>query len=292
MLLRDLIKEGVNAISMLYPEREAREMVFIFLQHELGIKRHTHIMEPDYEVEAPDAGRIMEAFRCIASGMPLQYLMGKAYFYGREFRVTPDVLIPRPETEYLCRTVLDINKSSENLSVLDLCTGSGCIAWTLALEKPGSLVTAIDISYAALKVAGSQDFDADITATGAFKPTFFQADILHSPESFDAEKSSFDILVSNPPYVKLSEKSLMRSNVLDHEPELALFVSDDDPLIFYRAVSEWALYFLKEGGLCMVEINEALGPETAEVFVTSGFADVEIICDLNSKERFVLARKR
>lgn len=263
-------------------------MVYAFLEHHIGTKRHTHIIEPSYEVSDEAAEAAMEAFSRMSSGEPLQYVTGLADFYGRQFRVTPDVLIPRPETELLCNTV--INKGV--VSVLDLCTGSGCIAWTLALELAGAKVTAVDISDGALAVASSQDFAEEMARTGALAPTFIKADVLAGPSAFNNPEQRFDILVSNPPYVMNKEKPLMRRNVLEHEPGLALFVPDEDPLLFYRAISDWALHFLKSGGFCMVEINEALGEETADVFRNAGFKDVQIVQDLNSRDRFVTAVKQ
>lgn len=297
MQLKSLIAQGTETISTSYPEREAREMVFLFLESLIGIRRHTHIVEPSYEVADSTAAEALAAFERMASGEPLQYVMGKAHFYGRDFRVTPDVLIPRPETEYLCRIILDVQMHlSRNgqypLNILDLCTGSGCIAWTLALELPGARVTAADVSEGALKVAASQEFSAEMSRTGACEPEFVHADILNLPPGqFEGREGTFDIIVSNPPYVRLSERSLMRSNVLDHEPELALFVSDDDPLVFYRAVARWASLLLRQGGLCAVEINEALGKETATVFSEAGFEEVKVVQDLDSRDRFVISRK-
>lgn len=286
MLLSAVIGIGNDLLTGLYPEREAREMVFAYMEAAIGTKRHTHIVEPGYQISDEAAGNAVEAFRRMASGEPLQYVTGKAWFYGREFNVTPDVLIPRPETEILCRTVLD---SADGLRVLDMCTGSGCIAWTLALEMPGAEVVGVDISEGALTVASGQDFSEEIFHTGAKAPIFMKADVLSSPPerkegAFDRQ---FDIIVSNPPYVMDSEKALMRSNVLEHEPHLALFVPDDDPLVFYRAVAVWAGKLLKPGGLGVVEINEALGADTADVFSQAGFADVCIVKDLNEKDRFV-----
>ena len=286
MLLSAVIGIGNDLLTGLYPEREAREMVFAYMEAAIGTKRHTHIVEPGYQISDEAAGNAVEAFRRMASGEPLQYVTGKAWFYGREFNVTPDVLIPRPETEILCRTVLD---SADGLRVLDMCTGSGCIAWTLALEMPGAEVVGVDISEGALTVASGQDFSEEISRTGAKAPIFMKADVLSSPPerkegAFDRQ---FDIIVSNPPYVMDSEKALMRSNVLEHEPHLALFVPDDDPLVFYRAVAVWAGKLLKPGGLGVVEINEALGADTADVFSQAGFADVCIVKDLNEKDRFV-----
>ena len=336
MLLTQVIGTGVEMISGVYPEREAREMVYAFLERHIGTKRHTHIVEPGYEVAEADASAALVAFERMVSGEPLQYVTGFADFYGRPFRVTPDVLIPRPETELLCREVLEIVATVKcsngplplrgplpNLlpqasrcksplgycqvaregakmpfphswqlapTVLDLCAGSGCIAWTLALEMPGAEVTAVDISDGALAVASSQDFTDEMARTGAHAPTFIKADVLAGPcpESFLPQ---YDIIVSNPPYVMDKEKALMRTNVLDHEPHLALFVSDDDPLVFYRAVAQWALALLKPNGYGIVEINEALGPETAQVYIDAGFRDVEIIRDLSDRNRFVSFRR-
>lgn len=352
MLLTSLISEGVNALSAVYPEREAREIVYAFLEESLGTKRHTHIVEPGYEISDETASQAMEAFRRMASGEPLQYVTGFADFYGRRFRVNPDVLIPRPETELLCRHVIDkqligldsqecgngifapsraISKQScgllqrtacgsrsgprsgrgplehlaANPKILDLCTGSGCIAWTLALEMPGAEVTAVDISDGALAVASTQDFSEEMARIGACTPIFLKADVLSSPSPLyhpalplchpEPSEGSFndryDIIVSNPPYVMDKEKTLMRPNVLEHEPHLALFVSDEDPLIFYRAVARWASALLKTAGFGIVEINEALGAQTAAVFRDTGFSHAEVLQDLTGRDRFVLFRQ-
>ena len=282
MLLRDLISKGTETISQAFPEREAREMVLMFLQHSIGTSRHTHILEPLYEVSEEASAEALGAFGRMASGEPIQYIIGKAYFYDREFDVTPDVLIPRPETELLVREAVNWARRSgrKSLRILDLCTGSGCIAWSMALELPGTEVTAVDISDGALAVAAGQKFECDNA------PQFIKADVLAGPVE---GLGSFDMILSNPPYVMDSEKALMRKNVLDHEPWLALFVSDDDPLIFYRAVAEWAKLLLKSEGLCLVEINEALGRQTAKVFEDTGFRDVEVLQDLNSRDRFIRA---
>ena len=316
MNLNEIIKEGTQTLSALYPEREAREMVYAALENILGTTRHTHILEPDHKVSDDDLVRVRDAFSRMASGEPLQYVLEEAWFYGRKFNVSPDVLIPRPETEILCRTVIDgpygmdiqdvpppargcpsLRGRGSCISIpyghtpriLDLCTGSGCIAWTLALEIPGSDVLAVDISDGALNVADSQDFSEEISATGARKPQFIKADVLAQPLT---SLGQFDVIVSNPPYVMESEKALMRKNVLDHEPHLALFVSDDDPLLFYRAVAKWALQMLKPGGYGIVEINEALAPETEEIFRGMGFTNVRTIKDLHDRDRFVIFKSR
>lgn len=292
MLLKDIIYKGMETVSVLYPEGEAREMVFAYMEDAFGIRKLTHILEPASSLTEQQVQKALADFGRMASGEPLQYITGKAHFYGRQFRVTPDVLIPRQETESLCCSVID---NVERLSpaackILDLCTGSGCIAWTLALEIPGSEVTALDISDRALAVASSQDFAEELSLSGARRPEFMKADILQEPDIFPHDGSAapnYDIIVSNPPYVTDSEKAQMRTNVLDHEPHLALFVPDDDPMKFYRAVAAWSVKYLKEEGVGIVEINEAYGLETSEVFRKAGFGCTEIIRDLHEKDRFV-----
>ena len=284
MLLTLLIDQGTKMLSDLYPDREAREIVFECLEHFVGTKRHTHIVEPQYEVSEEDVKPVSIAFERLASGEPLQYVTGKAYFYGRTFHVTSDTLIPRPETELLCRMAVGEARIPES-HILDLCTGSGCIAWTLALELPKSEVTAVDISEGALSVASAQDFSEEMSRTGASAPTFIKADVLSSDILPSPRK--YDLILSNPPYVMDKEKALMRSNVLDHEPHLALFVPDSDPLIFYRAVADRAYELLAPDGVGIVEINEALGEQTAEVFRLRGFDRATVVKDLYDKDRFV-----
>ena len=292
MLLKDLIRKGIETVSMCYSEREAKEIVSAYMEDVFCIKRYQSSLTPDMEMSEGQACQAGRDFARIAAGEPLQYVTGKAFFYSREFRVTPDVLIPRQETEMLCHTVLSTSRRNQN--ILDLCTGSGCIAWTLALEMPGSKVTAVDISDGALSVASSQHFIEEMDRTHAFKPCFIKADVLKGPavcanffSDYATLSPKFDIIVSNPPYVMDSEKPLMRTNVLDHEPHLALFVPDDDALKFYVAAAQWAVELLAEDGIGVVEINEALGEQTAQVFMEYGFSSVDIIQDLHGKDRFV-----
>ena len=288
MLLRELIRNAEDTLRQVYPEREARQMVFSLLEHHLGTKPHTHIIEPQYQVVEDDFAVVMKSLGRLAAEEPLQYVINQAWFYGRAFRVTPDVLIPRPETELLCREALDEVRRrgfGDNVSVLDLCTGSGCIAWTMALELPGSRVFAADISEAALEVASSQGLSEAV-------PEFFKADVLREDlgrqiaDAGAGAPEKFDIILSNPPYVRESEKALMRHNVLDWEPSLALFVPDSDPLKFYRALSRHASALLSENGFGIVEINEAFGEETAELFTCAGFR-CNIIHDLSGRPRHI-----
>lgn len=291
MFLRALINEARQTVSGLYPEGEASEMVFALFEHLLGTRRHTHIVEPSYDVPAESVKLVEAALERLAAGEPLQYVIGSACFYGRDFKVSPSVLIPRPETEILCRTAIESFSGHKDVRVLDLCTGSGCIAWTMALECPGAEVVAVDISDDALHVASSQDFVEEIKRTGAVAPTFLKADVLADVPSGDIFERRFDMILSNPPYVMNKEKSLMRANVLEHEPHLALFVSDDDPLVFYRAVARWASALLSPDGTGLVEINEALGPETAQVYLDAGFRSTEVLQDFSGRDRFVSFRR-
>lgn len=285
MKLKELINKGVQTISVLYPDSEAREMVMLYLEDCHGIKRLAHILDPALDISGDVVSDSIAAFERMASGEPIQYITGRAHFYGRDFNVTPSVLIPRPETEILCREVISMHGATR---ILDLCTGSGCIAWTLALEIPGAEVIAVDISDGALEVASSQDFSEEMARTGAIAPRFIKADVLADPLE---DIGQFDIIVSNPPYVMDSEKALMRSNVLDHEPHLALFVPDHDPLVFYRAVARWTDALLAPGGFGIVEINEALGQETAQIY-TDNYDSVEVVSDLSDRHRFVKFNKK
>lgn len=286
MLLRDFIAEARASLAEVYPEEEARTMVSFLCEDILGVKSHAHIIEPSIEVPDDRLPLLHEAMSRLIGGEPLQYVLGYSYFCGHRFKVSPSVLIPRPETEQLCDIVTRMALSAGKIgSVLDLCTGSGCIAWTLAGAFPGAEVTGADISPEALAIAAGQDINLP---NGCRPPKFVRYDVLSGTDGIDGE---FDIIVSNPPYVRESEKSMMRKNVLEHEPGLALFVSDDDPLVFYRAISDVAVKRLRAGGIGAVEINEAFGGPVADIFSSSGFGEVGIIEDFRAKIRFVTFKK-
>ena len=272
MLLADFVREASRQLEALYPEQEARDIVLLLCEKTFGTKRYTHILNPDFEI---DGALAADALRRLSSWEPVQYVTGKADFCGREFKVAPGVLIPRPETEMLVEMAKKLLKGSRSPSILDLCTGSGCIAWSLQLDLPEAKVCGIDVSDEALEIARNQ-FECG-------SPAFLKADILKQP-AIDGE---FDLIVSNPPYVLCEEKVNMRQNVLNYEPEMALFVPNDDPLVFYRAIALWSKNLLRKGGAGLVEINERLGDETAALFAGSGFEQVETIKDYFGKNRFV-----
>ena len=290
MLLGDFLKEGISRLVSLYPAPEARDIVLSLCESRLGIERYTYATDPGYSLTTESLETLSRDLDRLSSGEPLQYILGYAWFRGRRFKVTPDVLIPRPETEILCEEAIRFLSSHPDARALDLCTGSGCIAWTLSLEVPGTIVYGVDISEKALSVASGQDLflEDDTSCHGRLdrpSPVFLQADILQDPPHFPCGK--FDLVVSNPPYVLESQKVDMRPNVLDHEPELALFVTDDDPLVFYRAVARWSRELLSPEGIGIVEINDLLGPQTRDVFLDAGFRNAGIINDFSGKNRFV-----
>lgn len=284
MLLADFIRQGTAALAPLYPPAEARSLLLLLCEAQLGTRSYTHIVEPAFAVDPSREAALSDALRRLQAGEPLQYILGKAMFYGRDFRVSPAVLIPRPETELLCREALRLagKQGARPLRVLDLCTGSGNIAWTLALERPGTQVTAVDVSEAALAVARSQSF---VLPASAVPPVFVRADVL--ADTLPGVEGPFDMILSNPPYVREAEKAQMRPNVLEHEPASALFVPDADPLLFYRAVARHARRLLAPGGIGLVEINEGLGPETCALFRRAGFPESTLLPDLSDKDRFV-----
>ena len=296
MLLGDFLREGVSCLTSLYPAPEARNILHLLCGERLGIDRYTHVTEPSYSIPTEYLSALSDDLDRLASGEPVQYVLGFEEFCGRRFKVSPDVLIPRPETEILCAEAIRIGSlvskdRSDPIRILDLCTGSGCIAWTLALDIPGSEVYGVDISEKALAVASSQDPSPVVRQAHqpvlepVERPVFFQADILLEPPVSLSGK--FDLILANPPYIMESQKAEMRPNVTEYEPDLALFVPDGNPLLFYRAIARWAASLLSVGGTGIVEINELIGDGTVAVFKDSGFQNVELLNDFYGKNRFV-----
>ena len=280
MLLSDFIRQSRESLSDLYPPEESSSIVSRLCEERLGVKSYTHIIEPLTEVPGKMYSGLADDLRRLSEGEPLQYVLGYTEFRGHRFNVNPSVLIPRPETERLVEMAGQFI-AGRKVDVLDLCTGSGCIAWSVAIENAGASVMAVDISEEALQTATSQSLEEGRS------PEFVRMDILDVPEQF----KEVDLILSNPPYIRDSEKALMRSNVLDYEPHIALFVPDSDPLLFYRAVSVWAERFLKTGGMGIVEINEALPDATAGIFLEKGFRNVTLIRDYYDRMRFVSFNK-
>ena len=300
MLLAEFVKAGTKALESLYPQKEARSIVLMLCEEVLGTENYTHIVEPEFKIDDKKLPELEAAMERLKKMEPVQYVLGHTEFYGRTFKVDPAVLIPRPETELLCRDAIKLGmrvfrmrspyrKNAEPVRILDLCTGSGCIAWTMALSIPGSRVTAVDISDAALEVAAGQDFASELKSKETFRPEFIKADVLDSEQ--EIELGPFDMVLSNPPYIMESEKEDMRRNVLEYEPESALFVSDDDPLLFYRAIARWSQRFMSPDGVGLSEVNESLARQAETVFKAAGYAHTEIVRDLSDKNRYIIYHK-
>ena len=233
------------------------------------------------ESELPDFApqRVAEIIARLQRHEPLQYILGTARFHGHRFKVTPAVLIPRPETEQLVDLIIEENPGSD-LRVLDMGTGSGCIAISLARALKFARVDALDVSRDALAVA------RDNAASLKVKVRFFESDIL-APQP----AATYDIIVSNPPYITWSERELMERNVKDYEPAQALFVPDNDPLLFYKAIASYAKRSLEKGGRLYLEINQRFGVEVKRLLEDCGFDEVRIIVDSFGKDRFAVAVK-
>lgn len=298
MNIKGYIEQFTESLSQLgwYDSREIRSMATYILKEVASIESYKIIVSPELELGEEVSSRLQQIIQQMATGRPMQYVLGYEYFCSHRFNVAEGVLIPRPETEELVRLVAEdatvaANGSAANspLQVLDICTGSGCIAWSLAAALPGSRVWGCDISDAALQIAQSQSVDG--VQHGSVQ--FFKCDVLSEDvlSVIGAAGGKFDVIVSNPPYVCNEEKKLMRSNVLDFEPHLALFVPDEDPLLFYRRIAELSGHLLKEGGMLYFEVNERFAHETADQMTGLGFRSCEVVTDFFGKERMVRGQR-
>lgn len=263
--------------------REAAAMVRIIWEWLKGWDTARQLLHADDQASVFVDSEFARITARVVAGEPLQYVLGEAQFYGMTLEVSPDVLIPRPETAELVDAIVDRYGRQDDLRVLDVATGSGCIAVALARNLPFSRVTALDISAKALAVASRN------ASRLKAKVEFAECDIL---KALPPSAPCFDIVVSNPPYIAMSEKSSMDPRVVDHEPSLALFVSDSDPLLFYRAVARYAASALVGGGALFFEINPLFANELTQMLNAAGsWTDVELWRDSFGKLRFASARK-
>ncbi len=249
---------------------------------EIGYSRTQILAGDDVSVTETSLKRLWQFVEELYTERPVQYILGYAWFYDLKIDVDESVLIPRPETEELVDYIIRHCPFRRPL-ILDIGTGSGCIAVSLSVSIPDAEVYATDISAEALETARRNNLRNKGTVH------FLRDDILHP--SPDIQLPQVDILVSNPPYVRLSEKKAMKKNVLDYEPHEALFVSDDDALIFYRAIRDFSYTRLKSGGVVYLEINENLGPETAGLFKAPDFEQTLLIKDMHGRDRFIQTKK-
>lgn len=268
-----------QSLSGIYDDVEARSMCRLLLMHHLKLTSAGLILRSGELVDCKDVVQIDSDLQRLLRHEPLQYVLGMTHFYGLDFSLRPGVLIPRPETEELVDWVLKDNALADP-AILDIGTGSGCIAIALKYNIPESIVSAWDVSHDALSVANN---NAQILGC---RVSFRHVDVLHDEPSVT---DYFDVVVSNPPYVRDLEKLSMSANVLEHEPHLALFVSDGDPLVFYRSIALKSLKMLKPGGRLYFEINEYLGAEMVQMLSEMGYGSVVLRQDLQGKDRMIRA---
>ena len=284
----------IQALLTIYDEGEAESFFYLILEEKKQLKRIDLALQPDLEFSDVDLQVWNAILEQLKLEIPVQYLLGKTHFYGLEFEVNENVLIPRPETEELVEWIIQSQKlevpitigrseksESKKLKILDIGTGSGCIAISLAKNIPNAQVFAIDVSEKALATAKKNAANNNVNVT------FIHKNILQvvSLNEFDGLEQEFDIIVSNPPYVRNLEKQEIKKNVLDNEPHLALFVEDDNALVFYRKIAELAQKNLTQNGQLFFEINQYLGEEMIALLEQMNFKNVELRKDIYGNDR-------
>lgn len=281
--MKSMFRQIVDTLVPKVEEREARALAFVVLEDAFGLSRTDIYLGKDTAFSEDDTIRLEKILRRLEQGEPVQYVIGTAQFCNLTFRVTPDTLIPRPETEELVGWVASLLPSEAPCSVLDVGTGTGCIAISLAKQFPRAQVTAWDISEGALAVARQN------AETNGVTVDFCRTDVLEVVNESAARENSHDVLyiVSNPPYICERERAEMETHVLDYEPASALFVPDADPLLFYRALARLGQQL--HAAAVLVEINQAYGQETVEMFQSSGYSNVELRRDIYGKDRMIKA---
>lgn len=278
-----MFRQIVDTLVPKVGEREARALAFVVLEDAFGLSRTDIYLGKDTAFSEDDTIRLEKILRRLEQGEPVQYVIGTAQFCDLTFRVTPDTLIPRPETEELVGWVASLLPSAAPCSVLDVGTGTGCIAISLAKQFPRAQVTAWDISEGALAVAQQNAQANGVTVD------FRRTDVLEMVNESAVSAPSSDALyiVSNPPYICERERAEMETHVLDYEPASALFVPDADPLLFYRALARLGQQL--NAAAVLVEINQAYGQETVRMFQSSGYSNVELRRDIYGKDRMIKA---
>ncbi|MFB9861862.1 peptide chain release factor N(5)-glutamine methyltransferase [Rufibacter immobilis] len=281
LTIEEILEYLARELQAVYEEPEARTMAEWVLQHVLKVNRFELLSRR--RENAPDGlqAAVQQYQARLLREEPVQYVLREAHFYGREFIVSPAVLIPRPETEELVQKVIKIYQNQSGVKLLDIGTGSGCIPITLAAELPGAQVWGLDVSAEALAVAKTNAAKLGQTIN------WLQQDILQEIPA--VEPQSLDAVISNPPYVLEAERELMRPNVLQYEPALALFVPNEDPLLFYRRIAQVAQQLLKAGGRLFFEINEQFASQTQSMLARMEYKGIKTYQDLRGKDRMVEA---
>jgi release factor glutamine methyltransferase len=280
MKIKEYRTEFIQKLTPIYDAGEAESFFYLILEEKQQLKRIDLALHPDLEFSQEEIVVWNSILEQLKKEIPVQYLLGKTSFYGLDFEVNENVLIPRPETEELVDWIINANlkiQESKNLKILDIGTGSGCIAISLAKNIPNSQVYAIDVSEKALATAKK---NAELNNVNV---TFISQNILQTEDLLQ----QFDIIVSNPPYVRNLEKEEIKKNVLDNEPHLALFVEDNDALIFYKKIAELAQKNLSEHGLLYFEINQYLGKEMIDLLEKMNFENIELRKDIYGNDRMI-----
>jgi release factor glutamine methyltransferase len=283
--MTETIKYIKESLTDIYPNSEIKGIIRLIMEQICNLQPHQYLIFQDIQLSNEKKNKIIEVVERMKSKEPIQYILGTADFYSIPFEVNSSVLIPRPETEELVDLIISENSTSIGKNILDIGTGSGCIAITLQKNIKTAHVYAVDISAEALNVARRNAVQNQTDVT------FIQTDILQLEKAQKDIPYTFDIIVSNPPYIKQEEKKEMEQNVLDFEPHLALFVPDQDPLLFYRHIAEFGKEKLKENGLLYFEINAACGEITCKMLQKKGYNKVQLIKDLSGKDRIIKAYK-
>lgn len=277
--MKTIAKQINEVLTGNYPTGEITALTRIIATELLGVSQMAYFLKDDVTLTAEQETLLDNAIERLKKQEPIQYILGYSDFCGLRFKVTPATLIPRPETSELVEWIA--SEAAGRESILDIGTGSGCIAVSLAHKMPQSKVTAWDISNDALAVA------AENSKANGCVVTFEQVDIL----AYEPTGEQFDIIVSNPPYIKENEKEAMHANVLDWEPHTALFVPNNDPLLFYRTIAEKGLTLLKPGGSLYFEINRAHGKDTVDMLAAFGYTSIELRKDFADNDRMIRAVK-
>jgi release factor glutamine methyltransferase len=281
-----------EALKDIFPTTEIDTFFLFLIDEYLGFKRIDLVLKLDFVIDENKKNIFDKALERLKNHEPIQYILGKTEFFGLPFLVDKNTLIPRPETEELVAWIIEEiknqdKKSAKKIKILDIGTGSGCIPISLSKNINFAKISAIDISKGALKIAIK---NAEINQVSI---TFFELDVLKTTHlNLFSEKTSqiyFDVIVSNPPYVRELEKSAMNKNVLENEPHKALFVSDENPLIFYEKITDLALQHLSKNGLLFFEINQYLGKETVAMISKKGFKNIELKKDIFGNDRMIKA---
>jgi release factor glutamine methyltransferase len=280
--------EDYKQLNKVYETKEIQAISLLAISEITGLSKASIKAFPERELSNEQTQKLKNTLTQLQTGEPIQYILGITEFYGLPFKVNPSVLIPRPETEELVEWILSVAGtrlpvagSQFACNILDIGTGSGCIAISLKKNLPGSLVSAIDISEGALQTAKE---NAELNEV---KVSFIKTDILNINSEIELPKS--EIIISNPPYVTLDDKKQMHTNVTNFEPHTALFVPEHDPLIFYKAIADFALLNLTPNGLLFFEINELYGQETVKLLKDKGFVSAELRKDMSGRDRMIKA---